>query len=157
MQRWAPAVFVMLLTGCGVGASSAGGNSQAVLANSCDYLSAPDFQSTLGHALIGFRNGPSCAYRDQTGDTCNVVVAKESGQYDAGKLHAATYGPVESLTVGDRGFFSARLELPPAVWIFDFGFVKGDVFGGALCGGRFGSANPKPLATKLAAKMASKL
>jgi hypothetical protein len=157
MHRWAPAVFVILLTGCGVGAPSAGGNSHAVLASSCDYLSAPDFQSTLGHALVGYRSGPSCAYRDQTGDTCSVVVAKESGQYAEGKMRAAAYGTVESLAVGDRGFFSAQLQVPPAVWIFDFGFMKGDVFGGALCGGRFSSANPKPLAAKLAAKIASKL
>ncbi len=64
---------------------------------------------------------------------------------------------MESLAVGDRGFFSAQLQVPPAVWIFDFGFVKGGMFGGGLCGGRFSSANPKPLAAKLAGKIASKL
>lgn len=86
-----------------------------------------------------------------------MVVARDSGQYTDGRTQAAAYGRVESLAVGDRGFFSAQLQVPPAVWVFDFGFVKGSVFGGALCGGRFSSANPKPLAAKLAARIASKL
>lgn len=158
MQRWAPALFVILLSGCGWGQSTtAGGNSHGATASSCDYLSTSDFQNTLGHAMTAYRTGPSCAYRDPQGDTCNVEVARESGQYSDGKTNAAAYGPVESLAVGDRGFFSAQLQVPPAVWVFDFGFVKGTHFGGALCGGRFGSANPKPLATKLAGKIASKL
>ena len=157
MQRWAPALFVILLSGCGLGQSTAGGNGHAALATSCDYLSTPDFQSALGHALTVYRTGPSCSYRDPQGDTCNVVVAKESGQYTDGKTHAAAYGQVEALAVGDRGFFSAQLQVPPAVWVFDFGFVKGDMFGGGLCGGRFSSANPKPLAARLAGKIASKL
>jgi hypothetical protein len=140
-----------------MGAPPAGGNGHAALGTSCDYLTTPDFQSTIGHALVGYRSGPSCAYRDKLGDTCNVVVARESGQYSDGKMHAATYGSVESMAVGDRSFFSAQLQVPPAIWIFDFGFVKGDVFGGGLCGGRFSSANPKPLAVKLANKIASKL
>lgn len=157
MQRWAPALFVILLSGCGPGAAPGGGSSQAALGTSCDYLSTPDFQSAIGHALVGYRTGPSCAYRDKLGDTCNVVVARESGQFSDGKLHAATYGAVEPLSVGDRGFFSAQLQVPPAIWVFDFGFVKGDAFGGGLCGGRFTSANPKPLAVKLASRIASKL
>ena len=157
MQRWVPALFVILLTGCGLGAPTAGGTGHAALATSCDYLSTPDFQSTIGHPLVGYRSGPSCSYRDEFGDTCDVTVARESGQYGEGKTHAATYGAVESLAVGDRGSFSAQLQVPPAVWIFDFGFVKGDVFGGGLCGGRFGAANPKPLAVKLAGKIASRL
>jgi hypothetical protein len=157
MQRWAPALFVILLSGCGPGQSTTGANRHGALTTSCDYLSTPDFQTTLGHALIAYRTGPSCSYRDPQGNTCNVLVAKDSGQYTDGKLHAAAYGPVESLAVGDRGFFSAQLQVPPAVWVFDFGFVKGGVFGGALCGGRFSSANPKPLAAKLAAKIAAKL
>jgi hypothetical protein len=157
MQRWAPALFVILLSGCGPGQSTAAGSKHAALGTSCDYLSTPDFQSTIGHALVGYRTGPSCSYRDQLGDTCNVVVARESGQYSDGKMHAATYGSVESLAVGDRGFFSAQLQVPPAVWVFDFGFVKGDAFVGGLCGGRFSSANPKPLALKLANRIASHL
>jgi hypothetical protein len=123
----------------------------------CDYLSTPDFQSTLGHALVGYRAGPACQYRDQHGNTCDVVVSKDASQYPAGQARAAAYGAVQSLAVGDRSYFSAQLQVPPAVWIFDFGFVKGQVFGGGLCGGQFGSANPKPLAVKLASKIASKL
>jgi hypothetical protein len=157
MQRWAPALFVIVLSGCGLGQTTAGGSGQPALASSCAYLSTPDFQSTLGHALTVYRTGPSCSYRDTQGDTCNVVVARESGQYSDGKAHAAAYGQVEPLAVGDRGFFSAQLQVPPAVWIFDFGFVKGDIYGSGLCGGRFSSANPKPLAAKLAGKIASKL
>ena len=157
MQRWAPALFMILLSGCGLGQSTAGGNGHGALATSCDYLSTPDFQSTLGHALTAYRTGPSCSYRDTQGDTCNVVVARESGQYTDGKAQAAAYGQVEPLAVGDRGFFSAQLQVPPAVWVFDFGFVKGNMFGGGLCGGRFSAANPKPLAARLAGKIASKL
>jgi hypothetical protein len=158
MLRWVPALFVIVLSACGGNASlPAGSANHAVLSGACDYLSTPDFKSALGLQLIGYRSGPSCSYRDQHGNSCSIIVTKDPAQYATSKTGAAAYGAIESLPAGSRGFYSAQLQVPPAVWVFDFGFVKGDAFGGGLCGGRFGSANPKPLAVKLASLIASKL
>ena len=158
MYRWAPALFVIVLSACGGAAAPAVGSAPpALLASVCDYLSTPDFQTTLGHALVGYRAGPTCEYRDQQGNTCDVVVTKDASQYAAGQARAAAYGTVQSLAVGDQSYFSAKVQVPPAVWVFAFGFMKSQVFGGGLCGGHFGSANPRPLAVKLASKIASKL
>jgi hypothetical protein len=158
MQRWVPALFVVVLCACGGSSSApAGSANHTALAGACDYLSAPDVNSILGLPLVGYQSGPTCSLQDQHGDGCSVTVTRDPSQYARSKTSAAAYGSIESLPAGSRGFYSARLQVPPAVWIFDFGFVKGDAFGGAVCGGRFGSANPKPLAVRLANKIALKL
>jgi hypothetical protein len=127
MQRWVPALFVIVLNACGGSPSvPAGGANQAAVAGACEYLSTPDFKSTLGLPLIdGYQSGPTCSYRDQHGNSCSVTVTKDPAEYARSKTGAAAYGSVESLPAGSRGFYSAQLQVPPAVWVFDFGFVKG--------------------------------
>jgi hypothetical protein len=154
MQRWVPALFVVVLSACG-GASAPA--SHAALAGACAYLSTSDFDSTLGMPMTGYQSGPTCFSRDEHGDSCSVTVTKDATRYATSKASAAAYGSIESLPAGLQGFYSAKPQVPPAVWIFDFGFVKSDAFGGAVCAGRFGSANPKPLAVRLANTIASKL
>lgn len=158
MHRLAPALAAVVICACGgiQPPSSGTGSTTMLRSNSCDYLSTADFESTLGLSLTGYRSGPTCAYRDETGDTCDVIVTTDASRYSASKAGAAAYGTVEGLEVGDRGFFSAKLQTP-GVWVFDFGFTKSGEFGGGLCGGRFGAANPRPQAAKLAGLIASKL
>lgn len=154
MQRWVPALFVIVLSACG-GASAPA--NHAALAGPCAYLSTSDFNSTLGMPMTGYQSGPTCFSRDQHGDSCSVTVTRDPARYATSKVSAAAYGSIDSLPAGNQGFYSAKPQGAPAVWIFDFGFMKSDAFGGAVCGGRFGSANPKPLAVRLASLIASKL
>jgi hypothetical protein len=140
------AVAVMTLCACG-GTQPAGAGSSSnhpLLSSPRNYVSTPDFQKLLGLPLAAYRAGQSCAYRDQRGDTCDVTVVKDQGQYAINKAAAARYGTVEPLMTGQEGFYSATLQSPPVIWIFDFGFLKGDAYAGTLCGGRMGSNNPKP-------------
>src|SRR5216683_298485 len=97
-----------------------------------------------------------CSYRDSRGDTCQVTVLADTGQFAASQATASRYGVVENLGAGDKSFYSAQLQ-SPGVWIFDLGLMKGGAFASALCGARFGSSNPKPQAARLGNLIASRL
>jgi hypothetical protein len=148
------ALVVVAVVSCG--GSSLPAAVTSVRSNPCDYLSTSDFQSTIGLKLTGYRSGPSCAYRDLRGNTCQVTVAAGADQYGASKAAAAKYGAVETIPAGDHGFYSAE-STAPGVWVFDFGLEKNGTFAGALCGARFGASNPRPQAERLASLIASRL
>ena|SRR5690348_4972537 len=151
----AAVLFVTVLS-CGGTSTAATPSPAGILANPCSYLSKADFQSTLGLSLDGYRAGQACGYRDSRGDTCQVTVLADKGQYAAAKETASKYGVVETLGAGDKSFYSAQLQ-GPGVWIFDLGLMKGTAFAGALCGASFGSSNPKPQALRLGSLIASRL
>jgi len=148
-------LFVTTLS-CGGTSAAATPSPAGLLSNPCSYLSKADFQSTLGLSMVGYRAGQTCGYLDSRGNTCQVTVLADNGQYAAAKEAASTYGVVESLGAGDKSFYSAQPQRP-GVWIFDLGLMKGTVFAGALCGARFGSSNPKPQAERLGNLIASRL
>lgn len=155
-MRFALAALI-LVTALACGASNGAATPPAALRSSpCDYLSTADFQSTLGLPLQGYRAGQTCAYRDKSGNTCQLTVQADPNQYATARSAAAQYGPVEALAAGDQGFYSAQLQVP-GVWIVDFGLLKGEAFAGAVCGARFGTSNPKPQAARLANLIASRL
>ena len=150
------AVLFVTVMSCG-GTSTASTPSPAgLLSNPCSYLSKADFQQTLGLSLEGYRAGQSCGYRDARGNTCQVTVLADTGQFAAARATASSYGVVESLGAGDRSFYSAQPQ-GPGVWIFDLGLMKGGAFASALCGATFGSSNPKAQATRLGNLIASRL
>ena len=150
------AVLFVTVMSCG-GTSTASTPSPAgLLSNPCSYLSKADFQQTLGMSLEGYRAGQSCGYRDAHGNTCQVRVLADTGQFAASQATASSYGAVESPGAGDRSFYSAQPQ-SPGVWIFDLGLMKGGAFASALCGATFGSSNPKPQATRLRNLIVSRL
>ena len=155
MRQAVAAILFVTVVSCGGGSSSTSSGA-GLLSDPCGYLTASDFQDTLGLPLQGYRAGQSCAYRDQHGNTCQVTVLPDSGQYAISKKAAAQYGALETIDAGEQGFYSAQAQLP-GVWIFDFGFMKSSAFAGALCGARFGTSNPKPQAMRLANRIASRL
>src|SRR5712664_904555 len=136
------AVFFVMVISCGGTSTAATPSPAGLLSNRCSYLSRADFQQTLGLSLEGYRAGQSCGYRDARGNTCQVSVLADTGEYAAAQATAAKYGVVETLSAGDRSFYSAQPQ-SPGVWIFDLGLMKGGAFASALCGARFGSSNPK--------------
>jgi hypothetical protein len=138
---------------CGGSSQPAATSGNGLQSNPCGFVSTSDFKSTLGLPLVGYRSGESCSYRDQTGDTCQVTVRSDIGQYASSNRAAASYGALETLNAGSGGFYSAQSKTP-GVWIFDFGFMKGNAFAGALCGARFGAGNPKPRVELLAGLIA---
>jgi hypothetical protein len=141
---------------CGETSTAATPSPAGLLSNPCSYLSKADFQQTLGLSLDGYRAGQACGYRDARGNTCQVTVLADTGQYAAAQATASKYGVVGTLGAGDRSFYSAQLQ-SPSVWIFDLGLMKGPAFARALCGARFGSGNPKAQATRLGNLIASRL
>ena len=151
----AAVLFVTVLS-CGGTSAAARPSPAGLLANPCSYLTKADFQSTLGLPMEGYRAGQTCGYLDSRGNTCQVTVLADNGQYAAAKETASKYGAVESLGAGDKSFYSAQPQRP-GVWIFDFGLMKGTAFAGALCGAKFGSSNPKPQAVRLGNLIASRL
>src|SRR5258706_6613063 len=156
MRHALAAVLFVTVMSCG-GTSTASTPSPAgLLANPCSYLSKADFQQTLGLSLERYRAGQACGYRDASGNTCQVSVLADTGEYAAARATAAKYGAVGTLGAGDRSFYSAQPQ-SPGVWIFDFGLMKGPAFASALCGARFGSSNPKAQATRLGNLIASRL
>ena len=118
------AVLVVTVMSCG-GTSTASTPSPAgLLSNPCSYLSKADFQQTLGLSLEGYRAGQVCGYRDARGNTCQVSVLADTGQFAASQEAASKYGAVGTLGAGDRSFYSAQPQ-SPGVWIFDLGLMKG--------------------------------
>src|SRR5256885_15510632 len=151
------AVLLVAAVSCnGSSHSGATPSGAGLLSDPCAYVSPSDFENTIGMPLQGYRAGESCSYRDPQGNTCQVTVLADSGQYVASKKAAAQYGAVEALATGDQGYYSAQSQVP-GVWIFDVGFMKGSAFAGALCGARFGASNPRPQALRLASLIASRL
>ena len=150
------AVLFVTVMSCGGTSTAATPSPAGLLSNPCSYLSKADFQQTLGLSLEGYRAGQACGYRDARGNTCQVMVLADTGQYAASQEAAAKYGAVGTLGAGDRSFYSAQLQ-SPGVWIFDLGLMKGPAFASALCGARFGSSNPKPQAARLGNLIASRL
>jgi hypothetical protein len=147
--------FVTALS-CGATSTAATPSPAGLLSNPCGYLSKTDFQATLGLPLEGYRAGQACGYRDPHGNTCQVMVLADTGQFASSQAAASRYGTVEILGAGDKSFYSAQPQ-SPGVWIFDLGLMKGTAFASALCGARFGSSNPKPQAARLAKLIASRL
>jgi hypothetical protein len=157
MRSALTAVLLVAVLSCGGRSTASPAPSPAgLLANPCGYLSKSDFQKTLGLSLDGYRAGQTCAYRDAGGNTCQVTVLADTGEYAASREAASSYGAVEVLGAGDKSFYSAQPQRP-GVWVFDFGLMKGSAFAGALCGARFGSSNPKPQAARLGNLIASRL
>ena len=152
----AAVLFVTVLSCGGTSTAAATPAPASLLSDPCGYLSKADFQATLGLPLEGYRAGQACGYRDARGNTCQVTVLADTGQYATSQAAASKYGVVEILGAGDKSFYSAQLQ-QPGVWIFDLGVMKGTVFAGALCGARFGSSNPKSQAGRLANLIASRL
>lgn len=150
------AVLLVTMLACGGTSTAATPSPAGLLSNPCGYLSKADFQETLGLPLEGYRAGQACGYRDARGNTCQVTVLADAGEFATSQAAASKYGAVEVLSAGDKGFYSAQPQ-SPGVWIFDLGLMKGTVFAGALCGARFGSSNPKPQAARLASLIASRL
>jgi hypothetical protein len=150
------AVLFVTLISCGGTSTAATPSPAGLLSNPCSYLSKADFQQTLGLSLEAYRAGQACGYRDARGNTCQVTVLADTGQYAAAQGTASRYGVVGTLGVGDRSFYSAQLQ-SPGVWIFDLGLMKGAAFASALCGARFGSSNPKAQAARLGNRIASRL
>ncbi|HET7467301.1 MAG TPA: hypothetical protein VFL29_11590 [Candidatus Dormibacteraeota bacterium] len=151
------ALLFATIVSCGVSSgASATPSGAGLLSNPCGYLTTADFQDTLGLPLQGYRAGQACAYRDQHGNTCQVTVIGDAGQYATSKTAAGQYGDVEAMAAGEQGFYSAKAQTP-GVWIFDFGFMKAGAFAGAVCGARFGASNPKPQAVRLANLIASRI
>src|SRR5713226_9223958 len=150
------AVLFLTVMSCGGTSTAATPSPAGLLSNPCSYLSKADFQQTLGLSLEGYRAGQACGYRDTRGNTCQVTVLADTGQYAASQETAAKYGAVGTLGAGDRSFYSAQLQTP-GVWIFDLGLMKGPAFASALCGARFGSSNPQPQAARLGNLIASRL
>ena len=160
MRRLVLLLAAVALLSCGSDSTAANRTSsgqQTHRSSQCEYVSTSDFKKTLGLALEAYRAGQSCSYRDPLGNTCTVSVVEDSGRYATSRVKAAEYGPVESFVTGDQGFYSAQLQVPPAVWVFEFGFMKGSVFAGVSCGALLGSSNPKPRALQLARLIASHL
>jgi hypothetical protein len=149
-------VFSVALSCGGSSRPAAATSGNGLQSNPCGYVSTSDFKSTLGLPLVGYRSGESCSYRDQTGDTCQVTVRADIGQYASSRSAAANYGPLETLSAGSGGFYSAQSKIP-GVWIFDFGFMEGNAFAGALCGARFAAGNPKTRVELLADLIASRI
>jgi hypothetical protein len=152
----AAALFVTVLSCGGTSTAATKPSPAGLLSNPCGYLSEADFQSTLGLSLEGYRAGQECGYRDSRGNTCQVTVLADTGQYAAAQATASKYGVVETLGAGDKSFYSAQPQRAGA-WIFDLGLMKGTAFAGALCGAKFGSSNPKPQAVRLGNLIASRL
>jgi hypothetical protein len=151
------AVVMMAVLSCGGRSTATATPTPAgLLSDPCGYLSKADFQETLGLPLDGYRAGQTCGYRDAHGDTCQVTVLADTGQFATSQAAASRYGEVQVLAVGDKSFYSAQLQRP-GVWIFDLGLMKDSAFASALCGGRLGSSNPKQLAARLANLIASRL
>ena len=149
-------LFVMVVSCGGSRPASSTSGGHGLHSNPCDYLSTTDFKQTLGMSLVGFRAGTACTYRDQRGDTCQVTVVNSAGQYATSRTVAAGYGTVETLAVGDQGFYSSQAQTP-GVWIFDIGLMKSGNFAGAVCGGQLGTTDPKPRAVRLADLIASRI
>ncbi|HEV2218867.1 MAG TPA: hypothetical protein VGV88_15035 [Candidatus Dormibacteraeota bacterium] len=157
MRTALAAVLFVTVLSCG-GSSTAGAapSPAGLLSNPCGYLSKADFQHTLGLPLEGYRAGQLCGYRDARGNTCQVTMITDTGQYAASEAAASRYGVVVALGVGDRSFYSAQRQRVGA-WIFDLGLMKGTSFAGTLCGADLGSSDPKPQAERLASLIASRL
>ena len=157
-MRLAVAVLLFAtVVSCGAsGHATAAPSGTGLLSDPCGYLTTSDFQDAIGLPLQGLRSGPSCAYRDQHGNTCQVTVTGETGKFATSRTAAGQYGAVEAMAAGEQGFYSAKAQTP-GVWIFDFGFMKAGMFAGAVCGARFGASNPKPQAERLANLIASRL
>jgi hypothetical protein len=154
-MRWAlAAVLFVTVMSCGGTSTVATPSPAVLLSNPCSYLSKADFQRTL--SLEGYRAGQACGHRDARGNTCQVTVLADTGQYAASRATASSYGVVENIGAGDRSFYSAQPQ-SPGVWIFDLGLMKGPAFASALCGATFGSSNPKPQAARLGNLIASRL
>ena len=150
------ALLLVTVLSCGGTSTAATPSPPGLLSNPCGYLTKADFQATLGLPLEGYRAGQSCGYRDPRGNTCQVTVLANTGEFAASQAAASKYGAVEILGAGDKSFYSAQPQ-SPGVWIFDLGLMKGNAFASALCGARFGSSNPKPQAARLANLIASRL
>lgn len=150
------ALLFVTVVSCGGTSSATKPSPASLLSSPCSYLSKADFQATLGLPLEAYRAGQSCGYRDSRGDTCQVTVLVDSGQYAAAQSAASRYGVVDTLGAGDKSFYSAQLQ-GPGVWIFDLGLMKGTAFAGALCAASLGSSNPKPQAVRLGNLIASRL
>src|SRR5690348_16633930 len=110
----AAVLFVTVLS-CGGTSTAATPSPAGLLSNPCSYLSKADFQETLGLSLEGYRAGQQCGYLDSRGDTCQVTVLTDTGQYAASREAASTYGVVETLGAGDKSFYSAQSQRP-GVW-----------------------------------------
>ena len=156
MRAALAAVLFLTVMSCGGTSTAATPSPAGLLSNPCGYLSKADFQQTLGLSLEGYRAGQACSYRDSRGDTCQVTVLANTGQFAAAQATASRYGAVGTLGAGDRSFYSAQPQ-SPGVWIFDLGLMKGPAFATALCGARFGSSNPRPQAARLGDLIASRL
>lgn len=157
MRGLVASLLVVMVVSCGgsrPAASMPAGHG--LHSNPCDYLTTTDFKLTLGMAMTGYRAGAACSYRDLRGNTCQVTVVAGDGQYAASRHEAAGYGSVQALAVGDRGFYSSQQQ-SAGVWIFDFGYLKGGDFAGAVCGGQLGTTDPKPRALLLADLIASRI